>query len=152
MLRDAISRVVLLIYQKQSGDPLERFVLDISHLPSVPEDCMDMPLEGQIWNDETSSILPIVDMEEYLRAMMSKLEECCSSLLPLMDGCTFTLTMETKVAGSASLNQMESWLAVPTSDSDASPTTSPVIQRAIRDVVAGLLILSSWYEVAGNSN
>ena len=152
MLRNAISRVVLLIYHKQSGEPLERFVLDISHLPSVPEDCMDMVLEGQLWNSKTSSILPIVDMEECLRAVMSKLEDCCSSLPPLMDESTFTLTMETDTAGSASLNQMESWLAVPASDSDASSTTPPVMQRAIRHVVAGLLILNSWYEVAGTSN
>ena len=46
MLRDAKSGVVLVIYHKRSGDHLDRFVLDVSHLPSVPEDCVDVPLEG----------------------------------------------------------------------------------------------------------
>lgn len=152
MLRDAISRVILVIYRIQSGDPLERFVLDVSQLPSVPDDCVDMPLEGQIWNDETSSIIPIVDMEECLRAMMSKLEEHCSSLLPLMGECTFTLAMETKAAGALPHSLIQPWLAVAATNNDASSTTSPVIQRPIRNVVAGLLILNSWYEMAGISN
>ena len=150
VLRDAISRVVLLIYGKESNDPRERFVFDLSHLPSIPEDWVNLPLEGQIWNDEEKSILPTVDMEECLRAMMSRLAQRCLLLPDLKDECTFALTMETKATGILPFSEMEFWITVPAISRDTNSSTSPVLKCAIRNVAVGLLILESWYEKAQN--
>lgn len=118
-----------------------------SYLTSIPDRWVDLPLEGQIWNAENSR-LPTVDMEECLRAMMTRLAQSCSLLLDLKDECTFALFTQTKATEILPVSEMECWIKVPNISGDSNSSTSPVLKCVICNAATGPLILESWYEMA----
>lgn len=81
-------------------------MFDVSGFPSVPAVESLTVFEGHPGDDEdeaakisTAAPTSAVDVEEQLRAAMSKLAYCGSSLGELPVGCSFTVCIELKVEG-----------------------------------------------------
>ncbi|QIW99726.1 hypothetical protein AMS68_005244 [Peltaster fructicola] len=148
LLKSAVDRIAVVIYDK-SNTPLERFLFDVSPFPIVPEPEIDTPL---VAGDDGDAVhLPVVDMEEQFRAVLSRLSNCAASLQPIPQGCTFTIAIELKGSDHhAPIRHPQAWIPVApeTGDipygSDASAQASKAIP--IRAMAAGELAFDAWIE------
>ncbi|EME78884.1 uncharacterized protein MYCFIDRAFT_43518 [Pseudocercospora fijiensis CIRAD86] len=146
LFKGSVERVAVVIYSKQAK-PLERVVFDVSRFPVVPSAQFDVPLERVEADGSQAVILPRVDLEEQLRATMSRLSNCGSTLKTLPPGCSFTVAIELKAASAAPLKHPQPWVPAerqsPSYDeaSDAHTHTVPV-----RSVAAGEMVFETWLE------
>lgn len=145
LLKSSVDRVAVVIYSKQNK-PLERFVFEVSRFPAVSASDIDVALEAA-----DGSLLPIVDLEEQLRATMSKLSNCSSSLGPLPKGCTFTIAIELKGEGNAPLSHPQPWMPVQTGRNGPSARQAHMT-TPVRAVSAGEMIFETWIEEFGGKN
>ena len=128
---------------------LERFVFDVSRFPAVPNGDQDTPLERS-GVDEQAAVLPVVDMEEQFRAVMSKLTNCGSSLTPVPPQCTFTIAIDLRQEGSAPVSHPQAWIPAQRrpdkhvehqANQTKTSRTTP-----LRSVQAGEMVFETWIE------
>jgi mitotic spindle assembly checkpoint protein MAD2B len=146
LLKGTVERVAVVIYTKDLK-PTERYVFDVSRFPAVAPADVDIILERRSASGDKLPILPLTDLEEQLRATMSKISGCGSILRPLEPGCTFTVAIELKGEGQAPVSHPQPWMPVePRSNEEqdqAQARTHPM-----RSVSAGDVIFESWIEEA----
>ena len=148
LLDEKTERLIVLIYE---GDfPQERFVVDIA------EFCKRLALSRSLLLSETrleeqrEVTLPVEDLEQQLRATISRLATCCESVEGSAGkGSLFTLVIE-KAEGDDSLSrQPQSWVKVEGNEqldpSEGEPPNSSIVVREVR---AGILAFKCWYELA----
>jgi mitotic spindle assembly checkpoint protein MAD2B len=147
LLKCTVARLAVVIHDKQNT-PLERFVFDVSRFPIVPSSEMDVSLQRMTADRTKLPILPMVDLEEQLRATMSRLSNCGSTLEPLPTGCTYTLAIELRDEANRPIGHPQPWIpAQPdldqdiTSNDQAQHTTTP-----IRSVRAGEMVFETWID------
>ncbi|USW56805.1 Putative HORMA domain-containing protein [Septoria linicola] len=142
LLKGSAERVAVVIYSKQNK-PMERVVFDVSHFPIVPAAEHSTPLEAIEGSNDP--VLPFIDLEEQLRATMSRLSTCGANMKPLPAGCTFTVAVELRPEGQAPLEHPQQW--IPAQDTttvkgaDLDKRTRPI--RAVR---AGNMVFETWIE------
>lgn len=139
LLKCSVDKVAVVIYSKQNK-PLERFVFEVSRFPPVAVPDVDVVLESA-----DGSLLPVVDLEEQLRATMSKLSNCSSTLAPLPEGCNFTIAIELKGEGNAPLSHPQPWM--PIEPGRNGPGTGQAhLTTPVRAVSAGEMVFETWIE------
>lgn len=150
LLKCTVDRVAVVIFTK-ANKPVERYVFDVSRLPTVPFADLDTPLERSTSNGEKSTILPLVNVEEQLRGTMSKLANCGSSLKELLEGCSFTLAIELKDSGEPPLSHPQQWIPVqPQKDAEQAHEKTKPRATPVRNVGAGELTFEMWIEEVGD--
>lgn len=145
LLKGAVDRVAVVIYSKQNK-PLERFMFEVSRFPEVSAADVDVALEAA-----DGSVLPIVDLEEQLRATMSKLSNCSSTLTPLPKGCTFTIAIELKGKDNAPLSHPQPWIPAQ-AGRNGSGTRQAHLTTPVRAVSAGEMMFETWIEEFSGKN
>lgn len=147
LLKGAVERIAVVIYDN-TNKPLERFMFDVSHLPTIPAGDIDTPLERTQANGEKVAVLPTVDMEEQFRATMSKLANCGNVLKPLPKGCSFTMVVEIKGDGEAPISHPQPWMPVQSRYRGAPNDARDAKTTPLRTVSAGDMIFETWIEEA----
>jgi mitotic spindle assembly checkpoint protein MAD2B len=145
LLKGAVDRVAVVIYNKQNK-PLERFMFDVSRFPAVSASDVNVALEAA-----DGSVLPIVDLEEQLRATMSRLSNCSSTLTPLPKGCTFTIAIELKGEGNAPLSHPQPWMPAQAGRNGPGARQAH-LTTPVRAVSAGEMVFETWIEEFGGKN
>ncbi|GAB7352425.1 hypothetical protein MBLNU459_g2844t1 [Dothideomycetes sp. NU459] len=155
LLRGTVERVAVVIYDR-SDTPLERFMFDLSRFPFVPVAEQATPLSRTDASGQQVAILPLVDLEEQLRATMSRLSNCGSQLKSLPARCTFTVAIELRNDKEPPIGHPQPWIpvqpqlhtdhsstggAIVAGGSSAAPQTTPV-----RAVAAGDMVFEMWIE------
>lgn len=144
LLKGTAERVAVVLYSKQNK-PLERVVFDVSHFPVVPASEHNTPLEA-IEGPETP-VLPMVDLEEQLRATMSRLSNCGVDMKQLPADCTFTVAVELKPEGQAPLEHPQLWIPTErTATADGTSANLDKHTRPVRAVRAGSMMFETWIE------
>lgn len=144
LLKGSAERVAVVIYSKQNK-PLERVVFDVSHFPVVPAGEHHTTLEAIEGSD--TPVLPMVDLEEQLRATMSRLSTCGSNMKQLPAECTFTVAVELRPEGQAPLAHPQRW--IPAEESAEARDRSANLDKQIRPlraVRAGNMVFETWIE------
>ena len=74
---------------------MERFMFDIDRFPIVgpKENYTEFEVREEV-DEDLKAKIPVVDIEEQLRATLRLLSHACTKLSPLPEGCTFTLAVE----------------------------------------------------------
>lgn len=152
LLKGTVERVVIVIHDKNDS-PLERFVFDVSIFPYVPPEHQATPLrQTQSQPDHGIYILPLVDLEEQLRATMSRLTTCSSRLKPIPQACTFAIVVELKEdSREPPLGHPQPWIPVQPVKVKAKFTTNqsqPMRTTPLRNVEAGYMIFETWIDEA----
>jgi len=120
LLKGAAEKIAVVIYDPQDK-PLERFMFDVSHFPVVPASEHLTPLERRDDKGEKVTVLPMIDLEEQMRATMARLSDCGSVLRPVPEGCTFTVVVELKEESEPPIGHPQAWIPV-----------QPGLQKTIR--------------------
>lgn len=150
LLKGGVERVAVVVFTKENV-PLERFVFDVSQFPTVPADDLDTLLERSGSEGEPEAILPLVDMEEQFRATMSKLSNCGTTLKPIPERCTFTVTIELKSEGQAPVSHPQPWIPAQ-AEAQKLPTDGNGTKghnnrtTSVRSVRAGDMRFEAWIE------
>jgi len=162
ILKGIVSCVAVVIFEPVSCKPLERFVFDLRRFPVVPPGEVNTPLERDVTKAEGShATRALVDMDEQLRAVMSKISACNSRLQPIPKGCTFTVCIELKDDADPPIGHPQPWIP---SQPDLQRTTmgrsqdgqSVTMKRgadiggqrtiSLRAVDAGEMMFEMWIE------
>jgi mitotic spindle assembly checkpoint protein MAD2B len=152
LLLCAVDKVSLIIYSKYS-DPLERFVFDLSKFPYVQKQDWHVPFDSVVNADKK---VPVVNMEEQFRGVMSKLAFCHRSLAPMPVDCTFTVAIELKDMADAPLAHPQAWIPVqPSLQREKAQDDMPAYRgediggaqtTPLRTIEAGEMIFEMWIE------
>ena len=161
-----MARVAVVIYSPEN-EPLERFMFDVSRFPTVPPAETLTPFEHSAVADgaenDPSSTVSTVDLQEQFRGVMSKLSVCGGTLGPLPENCSFTLCMELKDQADPPITHPQPWIPAQPSlqrsrdrvgddGSENTPTTEQgsdlggMKTTPIRSVGAGEFVLEMWIE------
>lgn len=147
LLRSAVDKVAMTIYSR-SGQPVERFMFDASRLPQVSPADADTPLVRSETNGEQRSALPLIDIEEQFRGLLSRLAQAASRLKPLEKGATFTVAIELKDESEAPIRHPQPWVPVQPSPKSATDQQARPLTHPVRSVSAGEMIFEAWIEEA----
>ena len=147
LFKGTVARVAVVIYDK-FNNPLERYLFDVSKFPMVPASEIDTPLVREDAEDEESTVLPIVDLEEQLRATMSKLSGCGSNLRSLPKGCTYTMAIELKDDGDPPIKHPQQWIPVQPTSKKCATEDPQNMTIPVRAVEAGEMMFECWIEQA----
>lgn len=154
LLKGTVERVAVVIYDR-SETPLERFMFDLSRFPFVPAPEQATPLERTDSIGEKVAILPQIDLEEQLRATMSKLSNCGTRLKPLLARCTFTVAIELRDDKEPPIGHPQPWIPVqPQLSKEDHDNNNDLAQgnaagtrtTPVRSVAAGDMIFEMWIE------
>ncbi|PNS18453.1 hypothetical protein CAC42_6270 [Sphaceloma murrayae] len=157
LLKCSVDRIAVVIYDQQDR-PLERYMFDVSRFPVVPASEQNTPLQRTDDKGEKVAVLPMVDLEEQLRATMSRLSGCGNRLLPVPEGCTFTVAVELKGESEPPLGHPQPWIPAQPSlqkrtrkDEDGlhevrGADEGGVKTIPVRSVAAGDLAFEMWIE------
>ena len=112
LLKQTIARVILVIFEAEGrGRPLERFVFDLSRFPDVPAAEVNTPIvRGDGDGASRVGATPSVDLEEQLRAVLSKLAVCGKTLKPVPENCTYTICIELKDEVHPPIGHPQPWI------------------------------------------
>ena len=149
LLKGTVDRVALVIYSALDM-PLERFVFDLSRFPFVPKEYHFTPMSRTTDDGEDVAVLPRVDLEEQMRATMSRLSSCRSRLKPLPENCTFTLAIELRDNTSPPIGHPQPWIPVQPDLRNTNPEAAKNNSRTtpLRSVAAGDMVFETWIEEA----
>ena len=149
LLKGTVDRVALVIYSSQDI-PLERFVFDLSRFPFVPKEYHFTPMSRTTDDGESVAVLPKVDLEEQMRATMSRLSTCGTSLKKLPQNCTFTLAIELRDATNPPIGHPQPWIPVQPDlrNPDPEATRKKARTMPVRAVAAGDMVFEMWIEEA----
>jgi mitotic spindle assembly checkpoint protein MAD2B len=137
VLSGTVRRIFVAIFVQ--GLPREHFVFDITRMSKLKPGTM-----GEEADLETP--FPLVDAEEQMRAVLSKLEAHCTSLEPLNDPRTFRMIME---VDDGSKFSSDNGRVPDTHADDGSCTKDHAVNMVkIRSVEAGGFVFDLWYEPA----
>jgi mitotic spindle assembly checkpoint protein MAD2B len=137
ILSGMVKRIFVAIFVQ--GLPREHFVFDITRMSKLKPGTM-----GEEADFETP--FPLVDAEEQMRAVLSKLEAHCTSLEPLNDPRTFRMIMEVDDGSRFSSDDEEEPNTHPGDDSCTKEHAVDMVK--IRSVEAGRFVFDLWYEPA----
>lgn len=163
LLKGIVSRVAVVIFHPVSCKPLERFMFDVSRFPVVPPGEITTPFEREIEHGAPTSTNDkgSVDLDEQLRAVMSKLAVCSSRLQSIPKGCSFTICIELKDDADAPIGHPQPWVpSEPALQRTAMGRTEDgqgvVIEKGkalggarttpLRSVEAGEMLFETWIE------
>ncbi|KAK6352776.1 hypothetical protein TWF696_004778 [Orbilia brochopaga] len=150
-----------------ANKPLERFVFDVSAFPVVAPSDIHSPfvhIPAAAPNDTTSTptipdsqdpaAIPHIDIEEQLRAVLTKLSYASVKLGKLPAECTFSVSMELKNDSPAPEGNPPVWIAAEYQGPDKS-RRQPSQRGAetnrtipIRSLSLGAMALETWIEEA----
>jgi len=118
LLKRTVARVAIVIFEAEGrGRPLERFVFDLSRWPDVPAAEVSTPIVRDGATAAANTRIS-VDLEEQLRAVMSKLAVCSKTLKPIPENCTYTVCIELKDEVDPPIGHPQPWIpAQPVSQS-----------------------------------
>lgn len=137
ILTGTVRRIFVAIFVQDL--PREHFVFDITRMSRLKPGTM-----GEGADFETP--FPLVDAEEQMRAVLSKLEAHCTSLEPLNDPRTFQMNME---VDDGSKFSSDNGRVPDTHAGDGSCTKDHAVNMVkIRSVEAGRFVFDLWYEPA----
>ncbi|KAM3424673.1 hypothetical protein BST61_g6660 [Cercospora zeina] len=142
LLKGSAESVAVVIYSKQNK-PLERVVFDVSRFPVVPESEHNVPLEGA--DEVDTPVLPLVDLEEQMRATMNRLSNCGADMKKLPDGCTFTVALELRAEAEAPLEHPQHWVPAERAPNE-QPSNLDKQTKPVRAVRAGNMAFETWIE------
>lgn len=158
LLKGTVSRVAVVVYNSKTDTPLERFVFDLGRFPVVPTSEANTPLERTNETGDKVAVLPLVDLEEQLRATMARLSECGSVLKPVPSGCTFTIAIELRDESEPPIGHPQPWIpaqpglqkTVSKGEDGPSVDTGKDVGGAkttpMRSVAAGDMLFEVWVE------
>ena len=165
LLRGSAERVAVLIYDPRTDAPLERFVFDVSRFPVVPVAEHRTPLGRADGDGTAATVLPLVDLEEQLRAAMARLSECEALLGDVPEGCSFTVAVELRDEGEAPIGHPQVWIPVQpdlqktvTRDADGEREARRGKELGgsktipVRAVAAGDVMFEMWIEEGGTKH
>ncbi|EWC47968.1 hypothetical protein DRE_02850 [Drechslerella stenobrocha 248] len=150
-----------------TNKPLERFVFDVSRFPIVASSdihsrFVEAPADASP-NDVVSPTIPDsqdvihqIDLEEQLRAVLTKLSYSSVKLGKLPQDCTFSVSMELKKDSPAPEGNPPAWVTAEYQGAEQARRAVPSSQRAadtartipIRSLAMGALALETWVEEA----
>ena len=141
ILSEMIKRISVVIFVQDL--PREQFVFDISRLSQNELDTAGKQIESE----ET---FPLVDAEEQLRAVLSKLKDHCVSLEALDEQATFTMAMETEEDSTLGCEDGQQWENVPKAGTAEDCCRGEHTPNSVKiwSVEAGALAFDLWYETA----
>jgi len=157
LLKGTAERIAVVIFDVQDR-PLERFMFDVSRFPVVPVGEHLTPLDRRDDKGDRVSVLPVVDLEEQMRATMARLSDCGAVLKPVPDDCTFTVVVELKDESEPLLGHPQAWMpvqpglqkAVRKDDNgrhaEKGPEVGGVKTTPVRSVAAGDMLFEMWIE------
>jgi mitotic spindle assembly checkpoint protein MAD2B len=143
---------VSIVICSSAGEPLERFVFDLSQFPRV---------KRQDWftdfaQDSQTSKFNSVNVEEQFRAVMSKLAYCHRDLEPLPRNCTFNIAIELREDAQPPISHPQPWIPAVSSLQKEKETGDKLarvgedlggaVTTPIRLVDAGPMIFEMWVE------
>ncbi|KAJ8609419.1 hypothetical protein MRB53_039090 [Persea americana] len=184
MLLSAVARVAVVLFDAHTNRPRERFVFDLSRFPRVPPAHVDTPLqhEGAASGDEAGAAgspapatahLPVVDLEEQLRALLSRLANCSASMhsappvsptpraqtspaksSPPPPRTTFTLAVELREDGDPPLRHPQPWIPSEQGrvQAEGGHATAQKTTLPLRAVSAGDFVVEAWVEEVSAPN
>jgi mitotic spindle assembly checkpoint protein MAD2B len=155
LLKGSLQHVCIAIYSP-SLQALERFVFDVSKFPVVPKEDLYTQLERE---GTAQAAPPSVDLEEQLRAALSRLTGCGSKLSPLPPDCSFNVAVELKDEADPPIGHPQPWIpAQPSlqrraggSDADGyedrlGSDLGGLKLTPIRTIDAGEMVFEMWVE------
>lgn len=145
LLKGSVASVAVVIFSKDNK-PMERFVFDASRFAAIPAADLDTPLEREGPDGESIAILPVVDMEEQLRAIMGRILNCETVLKPLPEGCTFTVAIDLKPDGDAPVSHPQPWIPAQPQHQEENAKAQETKTTPLRKVEAGDLKFEAWIE------
>jgi len=157
LLKGIAERIAIVIFDVQDR-PLERFVFDVSRFPVVPVTEHLTPLDRRDDKGESVSVLPVVDLEEQMRATMARLSDCGTVIKPVPDDCTFTVVVELKDESEPPVGHPQAWIPVQPglqktvrADEDGrhaerGAEVGGVKTTPVRSVAAGDMLFEMWIE------
>jgi len=164
LLKSAVSRIAVVIYDVGTDKPVERFMFDVSRFPVVPIKEAETPmvrLDDTAGEGDHVNVLPIVDLEEQFRATMARLSGCGSRLgkVPKEGQWTFTVAIELKDESEPPLDHPQAWIPVqPGLQKTTSKTDDGEMEVQngkelgggrtvpVRSVAAGEMLFEMWIE------
>jgi hypothetical protein len=141
ILGGTVRRISVAVFVQ--GVPREHFVFDIMRMSKLKPGTM-----GEEADFETP--FPLVDAEEQMRAVLSKLKYHCDSLEPLDDQSTFRMIMEVDEGPTLGPNNEQHGKDISNTITDDTYCTGEDATNMvkIRSVEAGRLVFDLWYEAA----
>lgn len=141
ILSGTVRRIFVAIFVQ--GLPRERFVSDITRMSILKSGTI-----GEKADFETP--FPLVDAEEQMRAVLSKLKYHCASLEPLDDQSTFRMVMEVDEGPMQGPDNEQHGKDISNTITDDTYCTGEDATNMvkIRSVEAGRLVFDLWYEAA----
>ncbi|KAK6331726.1 hypothetical protein TWF718_002269 [Orbilia javanica] len=137
-----------------TNKPLERFVFDVSRFPVVTAADIHSPF---VMTDEDGNervVDSLVDLEEHMRAVITKLAYSTRKLGKLPIGCSFSVSMELKKDAVAPEGNPPAWIAAECQEDDTPRETregAPKTRNTnrtipIRSLIMGALAFETWIE------
>ena len=133
LTKNTVSTISLCIYDTTNNNTLERWVIDLSSLPSIPKRDRDVPFDLPLDHK-----INLVDLEATFRATLSRISSTSARLKPLPSGpnapdLSFTLTIEVRDSADRPVGRLDKeerkWI-VAEPDSFTSTSTSSVKSSA----------------------
>lgn len=158
LFKATVARIVLVVYDTAS-QPLERYVFDTSRFPVVPPGEHGTPLVRTIVDGGQSQhqlVLPMVELEEQLRATMSRLSGCGAQLQALPESCSYNIAVELKDGSEPPIRHPQAWIPVQPDLQKADHVDDEVVGQQktldrgkttpVRAVSAGEMLFELWIE------
>jgi mitotic spindle assembly checkpoint protein MAD2B len=155
LLKGTLHHVCIVIYSP-SLQALERFVFDVSKFPVVPKEDHYTQLERE---GTTQTASPSVDLEEQLRAALTRLTGCGTKLSPLPPDCSFNVAIELKDEADPPIGHPQPWIPTePSLQRRAGRSDEDIYEdrlgsdlggaklTPIRAIDAGEMVFEMWVE------
>ncbi|KAF3310354.1 hypothetical protein TWF173_009822 [Orbilia oligospora] len=144
-----------------TNKPLERFVFDVSRFPVIATTDIHSPFVVTDEDGNEGGVGTLADLEEHMRAVITKLSYSTRKLRKLPKGCTFSVSVELKNEATAPEGNPPVWIAAEYQEGDtplgrrgtALKTRDTNRTIPVRSLVMGALALETWIEEAeGNKD
>ncbi|KAK6497683.1 hypothetical protein TWF481_012088 [Arthrobotrys musiformis] len=142
-----------------TNKPLERFVFDVSQFPVVAAADVHSPFVITDEDGNERAVDSLVDLEEQMRALITKLSYSTAKLGRLPKDCTFSVSMELKKEAMAPEGNPPAWIAAEYQE-DHTPrdkgggvfkTRDTNRTIPVRSLIMGALALETWIEESGSN-
>lgn len=161
---NSVARVIFVVLSERAA-VLERWVFDLERFPVVPKG--DALVEfAEVENGARGAAVNRYDLEEQLRATVSRLVTAAERLGDLPNDCTYTVVLELKDEAPVPVGHPQPWLASSpglqyrreasgneqgrrqqkASASSEGRDRGGVRSTAVRSVEAGVFLMEAWVE------
>ncbi|KAK6345982.1 hypothetical protein TWF730_010317 [Orbilia blumenaviensis] len=153
LMKCAVDIVAVNIVSR-TNKPLERFVFDVSRFPVVDPPDVHSPLVMTDEDGNERAVDSLPDLEEQMRAVLTKLSYSTAKLGKLPKDCTFSVSMELKKEATAPEGNPPVWIASEYQEGDtprgrresALKTRDTNRTIPVRSLIMGPLALETWIE------